>query len=69
MLAYWLEHSTPFDIGYGIHVLLDAQWATGFRTDFPEMMLPNGKPDTDIYYNDTVTTDFELFNTIRCVPC
>ena len=23
VLRYWMEHSTPFDIGYGIHVLLD----------------------------------------------
>lgn len=61
VLRYWMKHSTPFDIGYGIHVLLDGQWATGFRTRFPEMMLPNGKPDTDIYYNDTVSTDFALF--------
>ena len=63
VLRYWMEHFTPFDIGYGIHVLLDAQWATSFRARFPEMMLPSGKPDTDIYYNDTVSTDFELFAT------
>ena len=49
VLRYWTEHNTPFDIGYGIHVLLDGQWATEFRARFPEMLLPNGKPDPDIY--------------------
>ena len=62
VLAYWLEHNSPFDIGYGVHVLLDGQWAAGFRRDFPEMLLPNGKPDPDIYYNDTCVTDFDLYH-------
>lgn len=59
--AYWSEHATPFDLGYGVHVLLDGQWATGFRARFPEMLLPNGKPDPEIYYNDACVTDFELY--------
>ena len=61
VLEYWREHDSPFDIGYGIHVLLDGQWATDFRRAFPEMLLPNGKPDPEIYYNDTCVTDFELY--------
>ena len=62
VLRYWCEHDTPFDIGYGIHVLLDGQWAVGFRRAFPEMLLPNGKPDPQIYYNDTCVTDFQLYH-------
>ena len=61
VLAYWREHDTPFDIGYGIHVLLDGQWAVDFRRAFPEMLLPDGKPDPKIYYNDTCVTDFTLY--------
>ena len=49
VLRYWVEHHTPFDIGYGVHVLLDGQWATEFRARFPQMLLPNGKPNPDIY--------------------
>lgn len=60
VLAYWLERRSAFDIGYGIHVLLDGQWASGFRRDFPQMLLPDGKPDTKRYYNDTLATDFGL---------
>ena len=53
VLAYWRKRFTPFDIGYGIHVLLDGQWAVDFRRTFPQMLLPSGKPDPKIYYNDT----------------
>lgn len=62
VLRYWANHQTPFDIGYGIHVLLDGQWAVGFRKRFPEMLRPDGKPDPQIYYNDTLITDFELYH-------
>ncbi len=62
VLEYWRLHRTPFDIGYGVHVLIDGQWAVGFRRDFPEMLLPSGKPNPDIYYNDTCRVDFELYD-------
>lgn len=68
VLEYWLEHNTPFDIGYGIHVLLDGQWAVGFRSRFPEMLLPDGRPNTDIYYHDTLITDFALYNECELTP-
>lgn len=68
VLEYWLEHSTPFDIGYGIHVLLDGQWAVEFRRRFPEMLLPNGKPDPEIYYTDTCVTDFALYAECELTP-
>ena len=68
VLRYWMARSEPFDIGYGIHVLLDGQWAVGFRRRFPEMLLPNGKPDPKIYYNDTCVTDFELYRESPLTP-
>ncbi len=61
VLAYWRKRFTPFDIGYGIHVLLDGQWAVDFRRTFPQMLLPSGKPDPKLYYNDTCATDFQLY--------
>lgn len=62
VLDYWRENASPFDIGYGIHVLLDGHWAVGFRRDFPEMLLPSGKPDPQIYYNDTFTSDYRMYH-------
>lgn len=61
VLAYWKEHHTPFDIGYGIHVLTDAQWAPLFRITFPDILYPDGTVKTEIYYNDTFTTDYDLY--------
>lgn len=58
---YWQAHFTPFDIGYGIHVLTDGQWAERFRADLPGILLPNGKPDPELYYNDTCVSDFALY--------
>ena len=63
VLAYWMDHNTPFDLGYGIHVLLDGQWTREFRSRFPGILLPNGRPNVEIYYNDTCITDFDLYNT------
>lgn len=60
VLAYWREHASPFDIGYGIHVLTDAQWVPRFRSRLPGLLLPDGKLDTAQYYNDTFVTDFQL---------
>lgn len=61
VVAYWREHATPFDIGYGIHVLTDAQWVPRFRARLPEILLPDGSVNTKIYYNDTFVTDFQLY--------
>lgn len=68
VFEYWRGHHTPFDIGYGIHVLLDGQWAVEFRRRFPGMLLPDGRPDTNIYYNDTVVTDFALYRSSALTP-
>ncbi len=62
VLEYWEKHHSPFDIGYGIHVLTDAQWVPRFRARLPELMDENGKLDTATYYNDTYVTDFELYH-------
>ena len=61
VLEYWKEHFTPFDIGYGIHVLTDAQWVPRFRSRLTQLIYPDGKLDTATYYNDTYVTDFELY--------
>lgn len=61
VIAYWREHHAPFDIGYGVHVLTDAQWVPRYRARVPELLLPDGKIDTGIYYNDTFVTDFQLY--------
>ena len=61
VLTYWKEHHTPFDIGYGIHVLTDAQWAPLFRITFPDILHPDGTVRTEIYYNDTFSTDYKLY--------
>ena len=68
VLEYWLNRHTPFDLGYGIHVLLDGQWAVEFRRRFPEMLLPDGRLDTNIYYNDTIVTDFGLYRDCELTP-
>lgn len=62
VIDYWKEHHTAFDIGYGIHVLTDAQWAPHFRRCFPGILYPDGKVKTEIYYNDTFATDYALYN-------
>lgn len=61
VLEYWREHHGPFDVGYGIHVLTDAQWVPRFRSRLTQLIYPDGKLDTATYYNDTYVTDFELY--------
>ena len=62
--AYWHEHCAPFDIGYGVHVLTDCQWVPRFKTRLKAMMMPDGRPNIPIYYNDNFVTDFALFHGI-----
>lgn len=61
VLAYWRERSSPFDVGYGLHVLTDAQWVPRFRARFPQLLDAEGKLNTDVYYNDNYVTDFQLY--------
>lgn len=67
VLEYWREHHSPFDIGYGVHVLTDAQWVPRFRQRLPQLMNAEGRLDTSTYYNDTYVTDFELYR--ECGGC
>ena len=62
VIRYWRDHSAPFDIGYGVHVLTDGQWVPRYKTRLKGMLRPNGLPNTDIYYNDTFVTDFSLYH-------
>lgn len=61
VLEYWREHHSPFDIGFGVHVLTDAQWVPRFRSRLPQLLYSDGRLDTATYYNDTYVTDFELY--------
>ena len=58
--AYWAERFAPFDIGYGIHVLTDSTWVPRYRQLLPGLVNPEGKLRTDVYYNDTMRTDYAL---------
>ena len=60
VISYWMAHSTPFDIGYGVHVLTDGQWVPRYKEKLPGILRPDGLLNTDIYYNDTFVTDFRL---------
>lgn len=62
VVAYWREHHTSFDVGYGVHVLTDCQWVPRYRDTFPGIFLPTGKLNIEIYYNDTFVTDFALLH-------
>ena len=61
VLAYWRENGDPFDIGYGVHVLTDGQWVQRYLRMLPGLMLPTGRLNVDVYYNDTFVTDFLLY--------
>ena len=61
VIAYWQEHFTPFDVGYGVHVLTDAQWVPRYIERLPGLFKPDGKLNVDLYYNDTFVTDFRLY--------
>ena len=62
VIGYWREHHSPFDIGYGVHVLTDCQWVPRFQWRLPAIFRPDGRLNTDIYYNDTFVTDFALYH-------
>ena len=64
VIAYWRKHAGSFDIGYGVHVLTDAQWVLRYRRLLPDILKEDGKLNTDIYYNDTFITDFRLYEAL-----
>lgn len=59
--AYWQEHHTPFDLGYGIHALTDGHWVPTVKRDFPDMVNERGALIPALYYNDAYQTDFDLY--------
>ena len=61
VLAYWREHNSSFDIGYGVHVLTDGQWVPRYRRLVPQIVYPDGRIDQKRYYGDTLRTDAELY--------
>lgn len=69
VVAYWKEHAAPFDVGYGIHVLTDAQWVPRYRERCPGLLKADGKVDVETYYIDTWVTDFRLFSEEPLLPC
>lgn len=65
---FWRDHQTPFEIGYGIHVLLDGHWANSFRRDFPQILNENGRPIPELYYHDAFSVDREFYLTSELTP-
>ncbi len=62
VVKYWKEHHDSFDIGYGIHVLTDAQWVPRYRARIPQLINPDGRVKVDLYYEETFATDYELYH-------
>lgn len=62
VIEYWKVHNTPFDIGYGLHVLTDCQWVQSRNIYFPHLILPDGRLNTKVYYADTCSTDYRIYH-------
>ncbi|MBQ8109166.1 MAG: hypothetical protein IJ124_03245 [Clostridia bacterium] len=61
VIDYWRRHFTPFDVGYGVHVLTDCQWVPRYTRRLPGLFKPEGGLNVERYYNDTFVTDFALY--------
>ena len=68
MKEYWLNHKTPFDVGYAIHCLTDGIWVDGYRSTFPGLLTPEGRTIAPLYYNDVYATERELFRATPQTP-
>ena len=64
VIDYWRGRFSPFDVGYGVHVLTDCQWVQRYTRCLPGIFRPDGRLDVDTYYNDTFVTDFRLHDEI-----
>lgn len=60
VLDYWHRRFTPFDVGYGVHVLTDAQWVPRYRERLRGLFRANGDLDIDLYFRENIATDFLL---------
>ena len=61
---YWEKRFSPFDAGYGVHCLTDAQWVPAVREAYPHLYPAGRAPDVEQYYNDAIWTDFRLLETV-----
>lgn len=60
VIDYWHARSAPFDIGYGVHVLTDAQWVPRYVQRLRGLFRPDGLLDIDRYFIENIVTDFRL---------
>ena len=64
VVDYWRVRRAPFDVGYGVHVLTDAQWVPRYEERLRGLFKPDGKLDIDLYFLENITTDFALLHGI-----
>lgn len=60
VLDYWHSRFSPFDVGYGVHVLTDAQWVPRYKRQLRSLFRPDGSLDVDLYFLENIATDFAL---------
>lgn len=60
VLDYWRARRSPFDVGYGVHVLTDAQWVPRYKQRLRGLFKPDGTLDIDFYFRENIATDFAL---------
>lgn len=60
LLAYWRVRSTPFDLGYAIHVIGDVFWVRFYKETYPTLIV-NGHTDNARYYPDANRIDDWLY--------
>ncbi len=60
VLDYWRARSSPFDVGYGVHVLTDAQWVPRYKKRLRGLFREDGSLDIDFYFRENIATDFAL---------
>ncbi|MFA6947663.1 MAG: hypothetical protein WCQ72_01640 [Eubacteriales bacterium] len=64
----WLRDSSPFAIGYGLHIITDRVWAENYR-QFKGLFDPQtGKIRSEVYYGDTDAVDFMLYDSLPYRP-
>lgn len=60
VLDYWRSRLSPFDVGYGVHVLTDAQWVPRYKRRLRGLFKADGSLDVDFYFLENIATDFVL---------
>lgn len=60
--AYWQDVGrTPFDIGYGIHILTDRHWVAFYRQAFPGLINADDSTNAARYRPDAAWIDAALY--------